>query len=78
MKEALVEAVEHPLHYTSHPSGVECITVIQHMPYNVGCAMKYLWRQGLKEAGSKEKQAEDLRKAIKMIEFEIARINTSK
>ena len=41
-----VEAVDHPPHYNAHPSGVECITVIEWMSLNVGNAVKYLWRAG--------------------------------
>lgn len=66
--------VSHPLHYTSHPSGVECITISKHYDFCIGNAIKYLWRAGLKhEAGmtQSEKQIEDLRKAIFYIEQEI-------
>lgn len=38
------DVINHPKHYTSHPSGVECITVTEHMNFNVGNAVKYLWR----------------------------------
>ena len=50
--------VNHPKHYTAHPSGVECIEVTEHMNFCVGNAIKYLWRAGLKG-----EQIEDLRKA---------------
>lgn len=53
--------VNHPSHYTSHPSGIECIDIVEHFNYNVGNAVKYLWRAGLK--GDVTKQIEDLRKA---------------
>lgn len=59
--------VNHPSHYTSHPSGVECIEITKHFDFCVGNAIKYLWRCGLKqEQGmtSKEKEIEDMRKAI--------------
>lgn len=49
-----------PAHYRSHPSGVECIEVIEALPYNVGAAIKYLWRAGLKTADP----LEDLKKAL--------------
>lgn len=35
-------------HYTSHPSGVECIDVTRHMNFCLGNAIKYIWRAGLK------------------------------
>jgi len=62
--------VEHPKHYTSHPSGVECITITRHMNFNLGNAMKYIFRAGLKNDC-----VEDLEKAIFYLKDEINRIN---
>ncbi len=42
------EKVDHPRHYNQHPSGIECIELIEHLPTNLGNAVKYLWRCGLK------------------------------
>lgn len=42
------DPVAHPKHYTQHPSGVECIEITRHMNFNIGNAVKYLWRAGLK------------------------------
>jgi len=61
-------SVNHPPYYNTHPSGVECIDIIQHFPFNTGTAMKYLWREGLKNSEASEKE---LRKAIWYIEQEI-------
>ena len=61
--------VNHPPHYNQNPSGIECIDVIEHMPFNVGSAIKYLWR-----AGYKQDAVEDFQKAIWYIEREITRI----
>lgn len=36
--------VSHPKHYNDHPSGIECITITRHMNFNIGNAIKYLWR----------------------------------
>lgn len=58
--------VNHPKHYTQHPSGVECIEVTEHMGFCLGNAVKYIWRADLKENA-----IEDLRKAIWYIEREI-------
>ena len=61
------DMVNHPSHYTSHPSGVECIDITRHYCFDVGNAIKYLWRAGLKvEKGmtNKAKEIEDLKKAI--------------
>jgi hypothetical protein len=74
------DPVNHPSHYTSDPSGVECITVTRHRNFNIGNAIKYLWRAGLKESGIKQpgaesKQIEDLRKAVFYITDEIARLS---
>lgn len=64
------DPVNHPKHYTSHPSGVECIQVVEHMTFNVGNAIKYLWRAGLKDAAP---QLQDLEKARWYIDREIQR-----
>lgn len=65
MKKA-VEKVNHPAHYNAHPSGVECIDIVEHMSFNVGNAMKYLWR-----ADEKGAPVEDLKKAVWYIQREI-------
>jgi hypothetical protein len=62
-----VDAVNHPPHYTSHPSGVECITVTEHMNFCIGNAVKYLWRADLKNG------LEDLEKAEWYVRREIER-----
>ena len=67
------DRVNHPSYYQD-PSGVECITVARHRDFNIGNAFKYLWRAGLKsEEGisEKDKQIEDLQKAIFYIQDEI-------
>lgn len=46
------EQVDHPRHYNQHPSGVECIEIIEHMPCNLGNAIKYIWRCGLKQSSA--------------------------
>ena len=63
------DPVNHPKHYTEHPSGVECIEITEHINFCVGNAIKYLWRAGLKG-----EQVEDLHKARWYIDREIARI----
>ena len=65
------ETVNHPAHYNAHPSGVECITVVEHMGFNIGNAMKYLWR-----ADEKGNALEDLQKAQWYVLREIERRNT--
>ena len=63
-----LDVVSHPPHYTSHPSGVECITITEHMSFNLGNAMKYLWR-----ADEKGAPIQDLQKAVWYINREINR-----
>lgn len=72
-------AVEHPKHYNSHPSGVECITIARHHNFNIGNVFKYLWRIGLKgeDAATKEKRVEEIDKAIFYLQDERARILAS-
>lgn len=62
------DPVNHPKHYTAHPSGVECIQITEHMGFNLGNAMKYIWR-----ADEKNNAVEDLRKAVWYVQREIAR-----
>lgn len=60
--------VDHPAHYNKHPSGIECIDVVRHMNFNIGNAIKYLWR-----ADDKENDIQDLEKALWYIRDEINR-----
>ena len=72
--------VQHPAHYNSHPSGVECIEIARHYDFNIGNAMKYLWRHGLKNGdglSGKAKAIQDLRKAIFYIQDEISQLEKS-
>ncbi len=62
------DPVNHPSHYTDHPSGVECVTIAEHFGFNLGNAIKYIWRAGLKGD-----VIEDLKKARWYVEREIAR-----
>ncbi len=67
--------VDHPTHYSSHPSGVECIVIAEHMNFNLGNALKYIWRN------EKKNGTEDLRKAIWYLRREIdlrERLNNGK
>ena len=57
-----------PAHYKRHPSGVECIDVAEHFGFNLGNAIKYIWR-----ADEKGRPVLDLRKAVWYLEREIAK-----
>lgn len=63
--------VQHPKWYTSDPSGVECIQITRWRNFNIGNAIKYLFRHGLKDGNS---NIQDLKKAIWYIQDEINRL----
>lgn len=68
------DPVNHPAHYTDHPSGVECIEITEHMGFCLGNAIKYIWRAGLKSANA----IQDLEKARWYIDREIGRLRDLK
>jgi Protein of unknwon function (DUF3310) len=68
MSKSAPDPVNHPPHYTSHPSGVECITITRHMGFNIGNVVKYLWRAGLKDQAP---TLQDLKKAAWYLADEI-------
>jgi len=88
----IYDNVNHPKHYTTNnPTikvncpccgetivvSIECIDAIRNMPSWKGCAIKYLWREGLKFDASltdKEKEIEDLNKAIWYINDKIKQL----
>ena len=62
------DIINHPPHYTAHPSGIECIQVTEHMNFCLGNAVKYIWRADLKHDA-----IEDLKKAVWYVNREIKR-----
>ena len=71
------DQINHPKHYTSDPSGIECIDITRHRNFNIGNTIKYLWRAGLKEDKDRkliDKQIEDLNKAVWYLVDEIHRL----
>lgn len=40
--------VTNPPHYRSHPSGLECIEVTEHLRFCLGNVVKYIWREAHK------------------------------
>jgi hypothetical protein len=66
----MTDMVNHPPHYTKHPSGVECIEIVQHMGFNLGNAIKYIWR-----ADEKGAPIQDIEKAIWYLQQEVRRRN---
>lgn len=67
------DPVNHPAHYTAHPSGVECIEITEHLNFCLGNAVKYIWR-----AGEKGSAIQDLEKARWYIDREIKRLEGTK
>lgn len=59
------DPIDKPKHYLSHPSGIECIRITEHMTFTLGNAIKYIWRADLKNG------VEDLEKARWYITREI-------
>ena len=53
----MFDPVTKPEHYNSHPSGIECIQITEHMNFCLGNAVKYIWRAHLKNG------IEDVKKA---------------
>ena len=75
------DRVAHPEWYTSHPSGVECIEITRHYTFDIGNAIKYLWRAGLKKEqglSDVEKEIEDCKKAIWYINDHIKHLKNPK
>ena len=58
-----VDYVNQPPHYMPlfKTREIECIDIARHLPYDLGCAFKYVWRAGRK--GDREQAIEDLKKA---------------
>jgi hypothetical protein len=62
------DSVNSPKHYTTHPSGIECIEITRHMGFNLGNVIKYVWRADQKGG------IEDLKKARWYLDDEIKKI----
>ena len=71
MRVSMTDEINHPDHYLWHPSGIECITITEHMNFCTGNAIKYIWRSGRKQNIS---AIIDLQKAIWYLNREIDRI----
>lgn len=66
--------VQKAKHYNLHPSGVECIDVVEHLDFCIGNAIKYMWRSGLKVSDNlpdTESEIQDLKKSIYYINRKI-------
>lgn len=67
-QEKTSDPVNHPKHYTSHPSGVECIEITEAMKFCTGNAFKYIFRHK-----HKGRSIEDLKKSAWYVSKEIER-----
>lgn len=65
------DKIDQPSHYTQHPAGIICIDVVEHFNFNLGNAIKYIWRCGLKDG---ESPIDDLKKAIWYLNREVQRL----
>lgn len=73
------DEVNHPVHYLSGKAQcsacekpIECIDVTRHMNFNLGNAMKYIWR-----SEHKGNRIQDLKKAIWYLNDEISKSGES-
>jgi len=72
-QEVVVEDPINPSHYRRHPSGIECIEITRHLNFNVGNAIKYIWRYQ-----DKGDPVENLKKAQWYLDDEIRRLQGSR
>jgi hypothetical protein len=63
------DPVNKPKHYTTHPSGVECIELSEKLSFNLGNAFKYVFRRS-----DKENTLQDVSKAEWYLKREIGRL----
>ncbi len=64
------DAVNHPSHYTSHPSGIEAIEITQYESFLIGNVLKYVLR-----APYKGTELQDLQKAAWYLNKRIEQLN---
>ena len=79
----LIERIEHPRHYSylKELCGIEVIDITRHLDFDLGNAIKYILRSGHKEESSmtnKEKEIEDLQKAIWYLNDKIKMLENEK
>jgi len=73
MSEKQFDEVEKPKHYNLHPSGIECVEINENFSGNLAAAIKYVWRDGLKDPVP----LKDLKKARWYLRREIERTRTT-
>ena len=77
------EKVDHPRHYSylKELCGIEVIDITRHLDFDLGNAIKYILRSGHKEESSmtnKEKEIEDLQKAVWYLNDKIKMLENEK
>lgn len=64
-----------PLHYKSHPTSIECIQITRWLSFNLGNAIKYIWRTAFPGTPLPDtEKIKNLEKAIWYLQDEKARI----
>lgn len=63
MEKPEFDIVRKARHYNVHASGIECIEVVRHLPFDLGNAVKYIWR-----CGEKGNHQQDIEKALYYLE----------
>lgn len=81
VKFKMKDNVNHPHHYTwlKDKCGIEVIDIVKHMDFCLGNSIKYILRAGHKQEASmtdKEKEIEDLKKAIFYINVRIKQLGS--
>ena len=73
------DPVFHPNHYNWIPR-IECLDVVEHFSFNLGCAIKYIWRSPYRQALNNDPDAviTDLKKGIFYLEREIDKLEDLK
>lgn len=66
------DGVHHPAYYNWHPAGIEAVEVCEAFSYNLGNAIKYIFRSG--GTVTKGHVEQDLEKAIWYLRRELQRI----
>lgn len=65
---AIDDVVNHPKHYNTHPSGIECVEYLELLPGNLAHVCVYVWRHE-----HKGRPIEDLEKALWFLRREVRR-----
>jgi hypothetical protein len=75
----MTDLINNPPHYNRASSKcsqcstrIECIDVTRHLNFNLGNAIKYIWR-----ADYKDNKVKDLQKAVWYLQDEIKRVDNS-